>query len=262
MITVNQDVTTVTVVNDQVQVQVVSEPVNVSVAPVGIQGTAGATGPTGPTGPTGLVGATGPTGPAGATGPTGLVGATGPTGPSGTFSWSMGGFESGARYQAMTDVNNSNQTPTEDATFFQPFFVPVATTFSTIGCQTGSGHSGATSSVRLGIYNNGTNIPTTVLLDAGTVSTVSANTIFTITINQTLQPGWYWLAFNMQAHTGGTPSFAAVTPFPSWGYLRTNGSQNRLVSRSELGITGAFATAGTLNTGQQIVVPAVFLVAS
>ena len=86
MITVNQQVTKVTVVDDQVQVQVVSEPVNVSVAPVGIQGPQGATGPTGPTGltgptgPTGPVGATGPTGPIGLTGDTGPVGATGPTG--------------------------------------------------------------------------------------------------------------------------------------------------------------------------------------
>jgi hypothetical protein len=173
----------------------------------------------------------------------------------------MGGFESGSRYQAASDSNNGTQSPTEDVTSFQPFFVPVETTFSTIGCQTGSGHSGATSTVRLGIYNNSTNRPSTVLLDAGTVAANAASTIYTITVNQTLQPGWYWLAFNMQAATG-SPSFAHTTPLPSWGYMRTNGSQNRLIARNETGITGAFATAGTLNTGQVITVPAVFLVAS
>jgi hypothetical protein len=74
-ISVQQDVTTVSVVNEQVSVQVLSEPVLVSVAPVGVKGPAGATGATGPTGPTGPTGLTGDTGP---TGPTGVVAATSP----------------------------------------------------------------------------------------------------------------------------------------------------------------------------------------
>lgn len=276
-ISVQQDVTNVSVLNDQVSVQVLSEPVVVSVAPVGVQGPAGetgATGPTGPAGPTGPegpastiagpTGPAGPAGPAGATGPTGPqgpTGATGPTGASGTFSWNMGGFESGQRYQPAADTNNTVNVPVEDVTHYAPFFVPVETTFSTIGCQTGSGHSGATSTVRLGIYNNSTNRPDTVLLDAGTVAANSPSTIYTITVNQTLQPGWYWLAFNMQA-ISGSPSFAGVTVLPSWGYMRTNASQNRMITRTETGVTGAFATAGTLNTGASVTVPCVFLVAS
>ena len=261
MISVTQAVTNVSVVDDVVNVTVVPEVVEVSIAPIGFQGVPGPTGVTGPTGPTGPAGATGPTGPAGATGPTGPVGVTGPTGPSGTFSWSMGGFESGQRYQAASDVSNAPIAPTEDVTNYHAFFVPVETTFSTIGCQTSAGHSGSNSSVRLGIYNNGTHRPTPVLVDAGTVATNAASTIYTITINQTLQPGWYWLAFNMQSHTG-SPSFSGVSPLPSWGYVRTNASINRLICRTETGITGAFATAGTLNTGQVVTVPAVFLVAS
>jgi hypothetical protein len=173
----------------------------------------------------------------------------------------MGGFESGQRYQAATDVNNAANSPVEDVTNYQPFFVPVETTFSTIGCQTGSGHSGATSTVRLGIYNNSTNRPSTLVLDAGTVAANSPSTIYTITVDQTLQPGWYWLAFNMQASTG-SPSFSGVSPLPSWGYMRTNTSINRMITRTETGITGAFATAGTLNAGASVTVPAVFLVAS
>jgi hypothetical protein len=174
--------------------------------------------------------------------------------------WSMGGFESGQRYQAAADVNNSAAVAVEDTTYFQPFFVPVATTFSTIGCQATSAHTGTTS-VRLGIYNNGTNIPTTVALDAGTVSVAVANSVYTITVNQTLQPGWYWLAFNAQS-ISGTASFGGVSPVPSWGYMRTNLSQNRMITRTEAGITGAFATAGTLNTGASNFAPAVFLVVS
>jgi hypothetical protein len=174
--------------------------------------------------------------------------------------WSMGGFESGQRYSAAADSNNFNTNAVLSTTYFQPFFVPVETTFSTIGLQTSGTHTGSTT-VRLGIYNNGTNVPTTVVVDAGTVVASTANAIFTITIDQTLSAGWYWLAFNAQTITG-TPSVGHITPVPSWGYMRTNNSQNRLVGRVETGITGAFATVGTLGTGQTTSLPCVFLVTS
>jgi hypothetical protein len=56
-----------------------------------------------------------------------------------------------------------------------------------------------TAVVRLGIYNNSSSDqPSTVLLDAGTVSPTAANTGYEITISQTLSQGWYWLAINCQ----------------------------------------------------------------
>jgi len=89
------------------------------------------------------------------------------------------------------------------------FPVSVATTFDRIGVEiTGAV---ASSTVRLGIYNIVNSLPTTLVLDAGTVdsSTTGAKEI---TISQTLQPGLYLLlaapqtgasAVGMRARLGG-----------------------------------------------------------
>jgi hypothetical protein len=169
----------------------------------------------------------------------------------------MGGFESGVYYGAAHDSNAGAGTPTEDVTFYIPFYVPQTTTFDRIGCRTASGFSG-TATVRLGIYNNGTNVPTTVVLDAGTLSATSASTFYEITINQQLSAGWYWLAFNSQTNAT-TNSFSFNSPVPAWGYMNTATNYNRRITREQTGVTGAFATAGTLNTGASTSAPGVLL---
>ena len=176
--------------------------------------------------------------------------------------YSMGGFEPGGIWYApVQSGNNSTVTAVDDRTDYLPFYVPVTTTFDRIALWTAAGFApGTGTSVRLGIYNNSTNRPDTVLLDAGTVNVLTANTQYTITINQTINPGWYWLAFNMQSTgAGGTHSFSGINILPTWGYMRTNLSQNRVLIRQETGITGAFATAGTLNNNQVTIAPGVFL---
>jgi len=103
----------------------------------------------------------------------------------------------------------------------------------------------------LGIYNNDstTGKPTTVVLDAGTVATTAASTVYQITISQSLTAGTYWLAFNMQT-AAATPSyrglFASVAS--SYGYLiSTTGSPTADAGVwTQASVTGAFATAGTL----------------
>lgn len=217
----------------------------------GIQGVTGPAGPAGPTGATGLTGATGPTGPTGATGltgatgPTGATGATGPTGPAGAVS--SFGFTSGDYYTAPHYGFTSTTYSTANRTNYIQFYVPASTTFDRIACKTGATFSG-TASVRLGIYNNANYKPSTVLLDAGTVSCTASNTIYEITINQTLAEGWYWLAFN--------PQTVATTNNFAGGLNQVNGMMSMLSSTltnagtyTETGVTGAFATAGTLATG-------------
>jgi hypothetical protein len=54
-----------------------------------------------------------------------------------------------------------------------------------------------TASIRLGIYNNTSNAPGTVLLDAGLIAPIAASAQYNITtISQSLTPGIYWLAMN------------------------------------------------------------------
>ena len=105
-----------------------------------------------------------------------------------------------------------------------------------------------TATARLGIYNAGSDgRPSTVALDAGTVSVDAADTTFSITINQTLSAGYYYIAIASQSATtlwvkygGGTvqpPGIRIGTVF------NTNNQQSAFYQD---GVSGAFATAGTL----------------
>lgn len=164
---------------------------------------------------------------------------------------------SGVYYEGFRTNNTTDVTVTEDTTYYIPFYVSAATeTFDRIIVKTATGHTG-TSTIRLGIYDMGAGVPTTVVLDAGTVSANAANTEYTITINQALTQGWYWLAGNVQARTG-TQSMVMTNSVGTEGLtlpgVRPNGFANNLSSRpyyTEASITGAFATAVTLATANR-----------
>jgi hypothetical protein len=99
--------------------------------------------------------------------------------------------------------------------YYVPFYVAQYGTFDRIGIRTASTFTGGTVSVRLGIYNNSAYLPTTVLLDGGTVSCASANTTYTVTISQTLGAGWYWLSAAFSSVGGGTPAYNSSAAFSS-----------------------------------------------
>ena len=136
----------------------------------------------------------------------------------------------------------------EDTTYFQRFYIPASQAFDRIGVRTSSSFSG-TATVRLGVYNNGTNsTPTTVVFDAGTVSATASNTFYEITITQTLAEGWYWFAVNTQ--TAATTNQFQGGAFVIWAPNLQRTAQdiplNAAVMR-ETGVTGAFATVNTAN---------------
>jgi hypothetical protein len=134
-------------------------------------------------------------------------------------------------------------------TYYFPIAIPATTSFDRIAVRTGLGFSG-TSSVRLGIYNSSGGKPTTVLLDAGTVSCTSAATTFQITINQQINTGFYFLAVNSQTNASTNVYIGTA----GVNNALFNGSPNTSVFStihyfSQSGVTGAYATAGTLNDG-------------
>jgi hypothetical protein len=163
---------------------------------------------------------------------------------------------------AGTVATASTITAVVNRTEYTPVYLPTAS-FDRISIATGAGFSG-TASVRLGLYNVSTTTgkPSTVVFDAGTVSCTAASTTYEITITQSITAGWYYLACNMQT--------AAATPtFLSFG----NGLINGVIAGSsnftntntggyfrETGITGAFATAGTLTTTTDSIVTGMRLV--
>jgi hypothetical protein len=132
------------------------------------------------------------------------------------------------------------------------FYVNATTTFDRIACRTGSTFNG-TSSVRLGVYNSSSTTfqPTTVAFDAGTVSCTAASTTYAITISESLAAGWYWLSFCQQT-APTTANYITISTIASGLVVQTDTALSGRVGYSQTGISGAFATAGTLSQSGQM----------
>jgi hypothetical protein len=124
----------------------------------------------------------------------------------------------------------------------QPFIIPNTVTVTGISIYV-TGLAAGTNA-RLGIYASDTNdVPSTLVVDAGTVATTTTGAK-TITINQSLSPGLYWLGCVSQ---GGTPVYVAhgITssyPFsPSIITTQSSTSANYTVAS----VTGALPSTPT-----------------
>ena len=196
----------------------------VEIASVGVQGAKGDKGDTGDTG---------------ATGASGVIAVTAPITNSGTSTSANIGVNQNALVKPVLKQTTGTfrRTPyastatfamTANMTYYTPFFVPEETTFDRIACRTG-GYS-TTVTARLGIYNSTNGLPSTLVLDAGTVSAAAATTDYLITISQTLSAGFYWLAFNAQT--------SSTTQFLGAAAAGQNVLNNYLLSQSTLNGTG------------------------
>jgi hypothetical protein len=145
--------------------------------------------------------------------------------------------------------NIGNQT-----TYYTPIYIDQTTTVDRILVRTGSTFSG-TATVRLGIYNNdvSTGQPSTVLLDAGTISATAASTNYQITISQSLSTGFYWVAMCQQGTAPTTPAYFANTPSSTsnnfYIFTSTSPGSSVISGYTQSSVTGAFASAGTLSNG-------------
>ena len=156
-----------------------------------------------------------------------------------------------SNYYLFPRSSTTNTTAFLDENSWEPVFLPVCT-ISRISIKTSASFSG-TASIRLGIYNNGAdNVPTTVLLDASTVSCTAASTVYEITVNQAITTaGYYWLVFrtataastNGFVASSGTAFFTGTSASSTAGFL---GVSDRIIAFTEGGLSGAFTTAGTL----------------
>jgi len=221
----------------------------VAAANTGPQGSQGSQGSTGSQGAAGSQGSQGAAGAQGSQGADGAQGSQGATGATASF-----GFTAGLYYRGLGA--STSITATVNQTVYVPFAVNKTTTFDRIALQTDATYVG-TGSVRLGIYNNDstTGKPSTVLLDAGTVATTAASTIYQITISQSLTANTnYWLVFNMQT-AAATPNYRASVSSvaSSLGYLvsTTGANSSDAGVWLQASVTGAFATAGTLTSSER-----------
>ena len=210
----------------------------------GTQGAQGSQGSQGADGATGATGATG-AGTQGAQGSQGSAGAQGAQGAAGAGGVTPFGLTAGLYYSAMRTAGNV-VTATYQTTYYTPISFSQSQTFDRIAITTTS-YSG-TGAVRLGIYNNDstTGKPTTVLLDAGTVATTATATTYEITISETLN-GTYWLAMCVQTAPATPNFFGMATPLGLGYQVSTSGTNaSQAGTWTQTGVSGAFATAGTL----------------
>lgn len=141
------------------------------------------------------------------------------------------GYVSGLYYTVPIGGNTSTLLLTENRLYFWPFFQgdarPVA--FDRIAVDATTGAGDASSQIRWGIYRSVNGRPAGLLVDAG-VTTISTGTgTLTVTIAQTLPPGWYYLAI-ISNRNGGAG--AVVT-------LRSNANEARVYENYLKGLPAA-----------------------
>lgn len=142
-------------------------------------------------------------------------------------------------------------TITHQRTYYAPIYIDQTTTVDRITIRTANTFAG-TATVRLGIYNNDatTGQPSTVLLDAGTVSATAASTNYEITINQTLTTGFYWVAMAQQGTAPTTSAYFGNSIGSTVNLLMASFNSpggNANVGYIQNSVTGAFATAASLS---------------
>jgi hypothetical protein len=140
-------------------------------------------------------------------------------------------------------------SPSNTTTYYTPIYIDKSTTFDRIALATASTFTG-TATVRLGIYNDNNGVPSTVVLDAGTVSATFNSSAYTITISQTLANGMYWLAFCQQGTAPSTGSYVGNINSQAQGNLLFNSAagtptNNLTAGYFQSSVTGAFATASS-----------------
>ena len=161
------------------------------------------------------------------------------------------GFTSGVYYRGLGQATQGNNAVLNE-TCYVPFNVNKTNTFDRIAIETAATYVG-TGAVRLGIYNNdsATGKPSTVVLDAGTVATTAASTIYQITISQSLAVGNYWIAFNAQT-LASTSHYRLLAPTIANSTNYVTSTTGAISSNAghwlEASVSGAFATAGTLTS--------------
>lgn len=119
-------------------------------------------------------------------------------------SWQNNGYVINRYHYGLVYTNESTMTMTANRLYCRPFVVGDSETFNRIGIEITSGSSG---NARLGLYNWADGVPTTLLVDLGTVSTTST-AIVEVTISQALSPGVYGIAIVSDA----TPTVRGALP--------------------------------------------------
>jgi len=155
---------------------------------------------------------------------------------------------SGNYYRTLASTRNTT-TPVHQRVYYTPILIDSTTSFDRISFQSASTFVG-TATVRLGIFLNSGGNPATLVLDAGTVSVTAASTLYEITINQSLDAGFYWLAFCQQGTAPTTSAYFGVPGDTVGNYYFGSATTPSGLATSGIiqsSVTGAFSNAASLS---------------
>lgn len=150
-------------------------------------------------------------------------------------------------YLGPNSSSNQNQTPNATGDrMYVPVFVPATATFDRLSINVVT-QAGTTGTARLGVYTGLTGRPTTVVLDAGTVSLIAGTGAKEATISQSLSAGLYFLAVQFE-YTGTAPVIQGIGPSQvgDGGLYSAAGAGNNRNGLLQTGTSGALGTAVTM----------------
>lgn len=150
----------------------------------------------------------------------------------------------------VTPGSTTTGAQTQGALRGVPFVVQRATVFDRIGAEvTTIGEAG--SKIRLGIYSELDGIPGPLVLDAGQINGDSA-TYQTVTIEQLLGPGIYWLASVAQSCPATPPTTRVLSGSAVQMGYSANPSSTTLIAYSDSGTysTGGLPASWTIGSSQ------------
>lgn len=165
-------------------------------------------------------------------------------------SWLPRQYKTGWYYQTNQAASgDSTVAPVQDRVIFHAFPVGEALTIDRITCGVSTSGS-AGSVVRLGIYASTDGLPSTLVLDAGTVAGDGVAGYREITVSQALAAGTlYWIAVVWQVAAPGVLRASAVGAGSDWVGHSSNAVDPRTCSYLQSGVTGALPNPATPASG-------------
>ena len=149
------------------------------------------------------------------------------------------------QYTVNTTGTATTTALTTNRLYYLPYLITTSTTFDRMALEHVGAVGGVGSVVRLGIYSSTAGLPSTKLLDAGSLDLTTAAAFKALTINVTLTPGLYYLAVVAQI-TSGACTFRTITP--SIVTPDSAGVINGAKFEAAAGALPATATPGVSNT--------------
>jgi len=151
-------------------------------------------------------------------------------------------FRSGEYFHGVSSNYSTTATYANATLTFSPLWLPATTRFDRISVELVTAGLDAGNLFRLGVYqDDGTLVPSALLLDAGTipVGTGVAAGLKEINVLFTLPAGLYWLALAAQAvaTTGGIPRSFQVVQLPGFPNVAPSATINS--GWQMTGVTGA-----------------------